>query len=202
MHKECGHGLLPGLLCPWLPLLFPPEDSTTPMRRFLSVLGLANRRTSTGASGSPRASASATPSNPKSLALAVGEDDRRRRGAGQFDRRDRQAEDGAQVKLELVRDLADQRHHAGIMRARAQLGEDRPVAGDEEFDAENAMAAQRRDDLAPPGPGRSKHRLVHRRRLPAFAIIARFLAVADRRAEQHAVLGRDGQQGDLDSRRR
>ena len=68
--------------------------------------------------------------------------------------RDRKAEDRAQVQLELVRELADQGDHAGVVRAGAQLGEDRLVAADEEFDAENAVAAQRVDDLARLEPGR------------------------------------------------
>ena len=107
------------------------------------------------------------------------------------------AEDRAQVKLELVGELADQRHHAGVVRARAQFGKDRLVAADEEFDPENAVPAERLDHLARLVPGGRKRAVADRRGLPAFAIIARFLAVADRRAEQDAVLGRHGQQGDL-----
>ncbi len=56
--------------------------------------------------------------------------------------------DRAQVKLELVGELADQRHHPGVVGARRELGKDRLVAADEEFDAENAVTAQRLDHLA------------------------------------------------------
>ena len=52
------------------------------------------------------------------------------------------------MKLELVRELRDQGDHPGVVRARAQLGEDRLVAADEKFDAEDAVAAERLDDLA------------------------------------------------------
>ena len=53
------------------------------------------------------------------VALLVREDHGRRSGSDQLDRRDRQAEDCAQVQLELVRELRDQRHHAGVVRTRA-----------------------------------------------------------------------------------
>ena len=114
--------------------------------------GLANRRTSTG---SPAVRAQAPRRRRRSAKSSLSRSARitaDAAGPGQLDRRDRQAEDGAQVKLELVGRLADQRDHAGVVRARAQLGEDRLVAGDEEFDAENAVAAERGDDLAPPAP--------------------------------------------------
>ena len=132
-----------------------PRARATPIRRFLSVLGLANRRTSTGLSASPSASASRHAVKAEVVAFAVGQDDRRGRGPGQLDRGDRQAEDGAEVQLELVGGLADQRDHAGVVRAGRKLGEDRAVAGDEEFDPENALAAERVDDLGRLLPGRT-----------------------------------------------
>ena len=153
-------------------------------------------------SGAPSASASATPSKPKAVALPVGEDDGDAEGPASSIAgigRPRMARRCSSNSFGI---LADQRDHAGVVRARAQFGEDRPVAGDEEFDAENAVAAERGDDLARPVPAPSPAPRRHRRRLPAFAIVARFLAVADRRAEQDAILGRDGQQGDLASRSR
>ena len=83
------------------------------------------------------------------------------------------------------------------MRTRRQFGEDRLVAGDEELDAENAVAAQRVDHLARLILRRLQRRVGHVGRLPAFAIVAAFLAVADRRAEEDAVPRRHGQQRDL-----
>ena len=101
------------------------------------------------------------------------------------------------MKLELVGELADQRHHPGVVRARAQFRKDRLLAADEEFDPENAVPAKRIDDLARLVAGRQQGAVGDCGGLPAFAIIAGFLAVADRRAEQYPVLGRHGQQGDL-----
>ena len=78
-----------------------------------------------------------------------------------------------------------------------ELGKDRLVAAHEELDSENAVAAERLDHLARLVPRRVQRLARDRRRLPAFAIVAGFLAVADRRAEDDAVAGRDGQQRDL-----
>ena len=75
-----------------------------------------------------------------------------------------------------------------------QLREDRLVAADEELDPEDAVAAERLDHFAGLEAGGLQRLARDRRRLPAFAIVARLLAVADRRAEEDAVLGRDGQQ--------
>ena len=72
------------------------------------------------------------------IALAIGEDHCRGGRADQLDGRNGQAEDRAQVQLELVGELRHQRHHPRVMRARAELGEDRLLAPDEEFDAEDA----------------------------------------------------------------
>ena len=101
------------------------------------------------------------------------------------------------MEIELRQVLRDRRDHAGIVRPWAELGEDRLVALDEEFDAEDAVAAEIVDHGA-------RHRLRigerarrHRHRLPAFAIIALLLAVADRRAEADAAPRADGEQGDL-----
>ncbi len=128
-----------------------PRASATPMRRFTKVCGLANRRRSTGLPGAPSASASATPSNEKLSLSSLGEDDRRRRRAGQLDRGDREAEDGAQVKLELVGELRDQRDHAGVVRARRQFGEDRLVAGERRTRPRRCRG--RRARRPPCGPG-------------------------------------------------
>ena len=69
------------------------------------------------------------------------EDDRRGRRARQLDRRDRQPEDRPEVQFKLIGKLRDQGHHAGVVGARRELGEDRLVAADEELDAEDAVAA-------------------------------------------------------------
>ena len=75
------------------------------IRRFLSVLGWANRRRSTGFPGSPSANASATPEKPKSqlsrsARITAEAADRPARS------RDRQAEDGAEVQLNYIGVLA------------------------------------------------------------------------------------------------
>src|SRR3954454_23697955 len=101
------------------------------------------------------------------------------------------------MKLELVRELRDQGDHAGVVRARRKLGEDPLLAADEEFDAEDSLPAQRLDDLARLAPGREQGAFGECGRLPALAVIAGFLAVADGRAEDDAVLGRDSQKRDL-----
>ncbi len=174
-----------------------PPASATPIRRFFSVFGLQKRRRSTGAPGWPRPRASPIPSNPKSSLSRSAEDHRRCARPGQLDRRDGQAEHGAQVQLELVRELRDEGDHARIVRARRQFREDRLVAADEEFDAENAVAAERLDHLAGLPPGGKHCAVGNTGRLPAFAIIACFLTMADRRAEQDSALRCDRQQGDL-----
>jgi ABC-type taurine transport system ATPase subunit len=46
------------------------------------------------------------------------------------------------VQLELVLPLGDHRHHAGVVRARADLAEPDLVALDEQLHAEQALAAQ------------------------------------------------------------
>ena len=101
------------------------------------------------------------------------------------------------MQLELVGELRDQRHHAGVVRARAQFREDRLVAADEELDPEDAVAAERADHFPRLVAGRHQCGLAQRRGLPALAIVPELLAVPDRRAEQDSVLGRDREQGDL-----
>ena len=98
------------------------------------------------------------------------------------------------MQLELVGELRDQGDHPGVVRARAQFREDRLVAADEELDSEDAVPAERLDHLARLEPRRMQRLARDPGRLPAFAIIAGLLAMADRLAEQDPVLGRDGQQ--------
>ena len=76
----------------------------------------------------------------------------------------------------------------GVVRARRQFGEDRLVAFDEELHAEDAVAAERLDHLARLAPGGKQGAVGDARGLPALAIVAGFLPVADRRAEQDARL--------------
>ena len=71
------------------------------------------------------------------------------------------------------------------------------VAGNEEFDPEYAVAAEIVDDRRSHGLRFAERLGRHRHRLPALAIIAKLLAVADRRAEEDAVAGAHGEQGDL-----
>ena len=63
------------------------------------------------------------------------------------DVRDRQAENGAGVKIELVQILREQRDHAGVVRPRRKLREDHIVAGHEKFDPEDSAAAEVVDHL-------------------------------------------------------
>src|SRR6476660_5149514 len=133
----------------------------------------------------------------EAVAFPVAEDHRRSRGADKLDRWDRKPEDRAQVKLELVRELRNERDHPGIVRTRAQFGEDRLVSADEEFDAEDAMPAKRLHDFSRLMARRLERALRDGGRLPAFAIVASLLPVADRSAEQDAVLGRHGEESDL-----
>src|SRR4029079_13456146 len=97
----------------------------------------------------------------------------------------------------LVRKLAEQGDHASVVGARRKLGEDRLVATDEEFDPENPVAAQRLDHLAGLITRRLQRLERDARRLPALAIVALLLTVADRGAEEHAVPRRDGEERDL-----
>lgn len=58
------------------------------------------------------------------------------------DIRDRKSEDRSCVKRELGKILRDQRHHAGVMRARADFAENHLIALDEHFHAENTASAE------------------------------------------------------------
>ena len=100
------------------------------------------------------------------------------------------------MQLELVRKLRDQSDHARIVRARRKLREDRLLAPDEEFDAEDAVATERLDNLAGLMARGKKRPFGERGGLPAFAIVSRFLAMANGWAEQDAILGRDGEKRD------
>ena len=83
------------------------------------------------------ASASATPSKAMRLGLEAAID--HRRGAGRAQGRvDRQAQNGARMQREFALRLGDQGDEAGVVRARADLGEPDLVAFDEQLDAENA----------------------------------------------------------------
>ena len=95
---------------------------------------------------------------------------------------------------ELLRDQGDQ---AGVVGARADFGEDHRVALDEELDPEQAMPAEGIGDRAGLTLGLGDRNVAHRLRLPGFAIVARFLAMADRRAEGRAAGMANRQQGDL-----
>src|SRR3982750_1009407 len=131
------------------------------------------------------------------VALLGSEDDRRCRGSKQLDRRDRQPKNGAQVKLELVRELADQCYHPGVVRTRRKLREDRLITPDEEFNAENSEATERLDHLAPLETSRLERLEGDPCRHPALTKVAGLLAVTNRRAEENAVLRGNGEKGDL-----
>src|SRR5205085_12544118 len=72
------------------------------------------------------------------VALAVAENDGRGGGAGYFDAGNGEPEDRAQVKLELIGELRNERDHAGVVGTRREFREDGVIAGDEELDPENA----------------------------------------------------------------
>ena len=69
------------------------------------------------------------------------------------------------------------------MRAGRQFGEDRLIAADKELDPENAVAAERIDDLARLEAGRLQRLARDPGRLPAFAIVTGFLPMADGSAQ-------------------
>ena len=79
--------------------------------------------------------------------IPVGKNDRGSGGAVQLDPGDRQSENGACVKIELRQVLRDERDHARVVRAGRKFGKYHVVLGDEEFDTENAVAAQIFDDF-------------------------------------------------------
>ena len=88
------------------------------------------------------------------------------------------------MQLELVLPLRRHRHHAGVVRARADLAEPDLVALDEQLDAEQALAAE----VVGHGLARSAARARsaagrHRMRLPALDVVAADLHVADGLAE-------------------
>src|SRR6185437_7631184 len=80
---------------------------------------------------------------------------------------------------------------------RTDLGENHLVAAHEELHAEHAPAAERRGDGRRLTLCLGQRGLAHRLRLPRFAIVAVFLAMADRGAEAHAADMSHGQHGDL-----
>ncbi len=164
------------------------------MRRYLRVSGLLNRRTLLRGWDS----ALVTPVKRGLVAWPIGQDHGGGSGRAEDDLSDRQAEDRAHVQLELALILRDHGDHAGVVRARADLAEDDVVADDEQLDAEQAGAAEGADhgggDLLGAREGLRRHRV----RLPRPHVIAALLPVADRRAEQGAlVTGADRQQRDL-----
>ena len=101
------------------------------------------------------------------------------------------------MQIEFAQILREERHHAGVVRAGRQFGEDDVFALHEIFHPENAVAAQIVDYLARHILRGGKGGVGHGGGLPAFLIIAPFLPVADRRAEMDTVAGADGEQGDF-----
>src|SRR5690606_26816150 len=130
-------------------------------------------------------------------AVAFGQHRAGGRGAELADDRDRQAEDGARMQRELGQVLRNQRHQAGVVRPRRDFREPDLVALDEEFHAEHAAAAERGRDLAGHLPRPLQRARRHRLRLPALAVVAVALQVADRVAEAGAAGVAHGEQGDL-----
>ena len=101
------------------------------------------------------------------------------------------------MEIELGKVLADQRNHPGVVRARAELGEDNLVSAYEELDPEQSVPAEVVDHLVRHLLRLRKRGLAHAVRLPALLVVAAFLPVADRRAEGDATGMPDGQQRDL-----
>jgi len=95
------------------------------------------------------------------------------------------------VQFELVLPLGDHRHHAGVVRARADLAEPDLLALDEQLHAEQALAAEVGGDSSGDMLRGLQRLRVHRVRLPAFHVVAADLNVADRLAEMrfHLAVG-------------
>ena len=148
--------------------------------------------------GAPSASASAMPSNGEVVALPVGEDH------GRGGRADRARSTGSEGRGS----------RASAARTRSGIGEisvTMPVSCGRGLSSEKIAWSPRMKNSTPKMPWppsasttlRAWYRAElerlrrNRRRLPALAIVAELLPMTDRRAEQHAVLGRDRQQRDL-----
>jgi len=106
------------------------------------------------------------------------------------------------VQFEFGLALADHGDHAGIVRTRADFGEPDRIAFDEQFHAEQSLAAQVAGDGAGDFPGLAQRYRGHRLRLPALHVIAFRLDMANGFAEMGfhlAVLvqGTYGEQGDF-----
>ena len=114
----------------------------------------------------------------------------------------RQAQDGAGMQLKLVLPLGDHGHHAGVVRARADLTEPDLLTFDKQLYPKQALAAQvvghgTRDTLRP-----LLRRRGHGAGLPALHIVTTDLQMADGRAKLcgHLAVGTQrahGEQRDL-----
>ena len=98
-------------------------------------------------------------------------------------------ENRAGVKRELGQILADQRHHPGIVRARADLAEPHVVVLDEELDPEDARAAEFTGHEFGDPLALGQRRFGHGLRLPGLLVVASFLPMADGCAEGHSASG-------------
>ncbi|KAG1094038.1 hypothetical protein G6F40_012587 [Rhizopus arrhizus] len=101
------------------------------------------------------------------------------------------------MQRELAQLLRDQRHQAGAVRTRRHFAEPHLVTLHEQLDAEQAPTAEVVGDRTRDFFRACQRRARHRLRLPALAVIAVLLQVADRRAERSATGVAHGQQGDL-----
>jgi hypothetical protein len=91
------------------------------------------------------------------------------------------------MQLELGLVLRGHRHHAGVVRPRAHLGEPDLVALDEQLDAEDAEAAEVVGDAWAISRERCSAAALIGVRLPALDVVAADLHVADRLAEMRTV---------------
>ncbi len=99
---------------------------------------------------------------------------------------------------ELGEILRNQRHHAGIVRARGDFAENHLVTADKQFHAKQPIAAQSQHRLAGNLLRPRQRQGAHLLRLPGLAIIAIFLTMTNRIAEMDAICGADGQEGDFE----
>src|SRR5690348_17922003 len=91
------------------------------------------------------------------------------------------------MQRELALNLRDERDEARVVRPRRYFREPDLVALDEQLDAEDAVAAERRGHSARHVTRLGERGLIHLLRLPGFDIVAVELHMADRFAEMRAV---------------
>src|SRR3989337_1983960 len=115
----------------------------------------------------------------------------------QPDLRDRKAQNGAGMEIELGEILRQERDETCVVRTGRKLGKDHLVPRDEELDPENPVATQVVADLSGHFLSVFEQPVSHRRRLPGLLVVPTLLPVSDGLAEGNALARADRQKGDL-----